>query len=150
MDPTVTVAVIGIAATFLTAAMAAYLQYRSGRDIQIRAAKIAVYGECAANLYEYERLLYNRTRTRFEPTATTDREALRQETYKFKSRALAAIGKAEMLSDDQELTSQLHAIRTKIDELVNSEDHDDLKRRHSEIRLLLADAWPRARRDVRK
>ncbi|MGY0390329.1 hypothetical protein ACWZJV_25445 [Nocardioides sp. WG-D5] len=148
MNPTVLVAAIGFLSTLLGTWLGAYWQHRSSRDLQLLDARVRVYGECAANLYEYERVTYNRVKARLKKLPDEDREPLRQEAYRSSAATKAAIGELSVLSADGEVPSEFENLRRSVGDLNNARDNDDLKRRHEEFYANLDRALGRARADL--
>ncbi|MFE6648118.1 hypothetical protein ACFVJS_16225 [Nocardioides sp. NPDC057772] len=148
MSTTVIVAAMGLLATLLGAWLGAFWQHRNTRDLQLLDARIRVYGECAASLYEFERVTYSRVKARLENLPDAEREPLRQEAYRNRSAVRAAIGQLSVLSAGSEIPTKFEAIRRAIGDLNDAESHEDLKQRHDEIYVDLDRVLVQARADL--
>lgn len=133
MNTTVVVAAMGLIATLLGGWLGAFWQHRTSRDLQLLDAKIRVYGECAASLYEYERSTYNRVKARLDDGPESERELLRQEAYRANSSARAAIGQLSVLSTIADVPKGLSRVRRAVGDLNGSTDLADLKSRHDSV-----------------
>ncbi|OIJ27486.1 hypothetical protein UG56_007310 [Nocardioides luteus] len=139
---------MGLLATLLGAWLGAYWQHRNTRNLQLLEARIRVYGECAASLYEFERVTYSRVKARLEALPDAEREPLRQEAYRIRSAVRAAIGQLSVLSAGSEIPKRFEAVRQAIGDLNAVESHDDLKQRHNEIYVDLDRVLEQARTDL--
>jgi hypothetical protein len=148
MNATVIVAALGFIATLLGGWLGAYWQHRSSRDLQLLDAKIRVYGECAASLYEYERATYNRVKARLDGEPDLGREELRQEAYRTNSSARAAIGQLSVLSANAEITRGLDLVRRAVGDFNASPSHPDLRSRHDAVYSDLDRLLSKARSDL--
>ena len=133
MDTTVVIAGMGLFATLLGGWLGAFWQYRNSRNLQLFEARVRVYGECAASLYEYERSTYNRVKARLDRGPESERELLRQEAYRANSSARAAIGQLSVLSARGEVPKGLNRVRRSVGDLNGAIDHADLRSRHDAV-----------------
>lgn len=148
MNTTVVVTAMGFTFTLLGAWLGAYWQHRNTRDLQLLDARVRVYGECAANLYEYERVTYSRGKARLDGLPDADRELLRQEAYRNNSSTRAAIGQLSVLSAGGKVPNGFEALRRAIGNLNDSASHADLRNRHDEVYAALDQVLEQARADL--
>jgi hypothetical protein len=148
MGTTVVIAGLGLVGTLLGGWLGAYWQHRSTRDLHLLDAKVRVYGDCAASLYEYERVTYGRVNARLDARPEADREALRAEAYRNNSAARAAIGQLGILSSARETRDGLNAVRQRIADLNASASHTELKERHEAVYAELDRLLELARSDL--
>ncbi|MFE6509439.1 hypothetical protein ACFVDI_11695 [Nocardioides sp. NPDC057767] len=148
MSTTVIVAATSLLATLLGAGLGAYWQHRNNRNLQLLDARIRVYGECAASLYEFERVTYSRVKARLDDLPHAEREALRQEAYRNNSAARAAIGQLSVLSAGSAVPKRFGRIREDIGDLNDATDREDLKERHDKIYVDLDRVLEQARTDL--
>jgi hypothetical protein len=140
MNATVAVAALGFASTLVGSWLSAHLQRRGARAAQILDARVRVYGDCATNLYEYERASYNRVKARLDSRPESEREALRQEAYRCNALSRAAIGQVAILSGTASLHDQLEAARAGIGDMNKADDQPDLRQRHDLLQAALTRA----------
>jgi hypothetical protein len=145
MNATVVIAALGFASTLIGTWLAADLQRRSARASRILDAQVRIYGECAANLYEYQRAAYNRTKARLASRPEAEREELRQAAYRSNAQAKSAIGQAAFVSGKQrDLHSRLETVREAIGAFSEADTEADLRRRndrvHAELIRVLSEA----------
>lgn len=151
MNTTVIVAAMGFLATLLGGWLGAFLANRNTRNLQLLDARVRVYGECAANLYEYERVTYSRVKARLDGLPDGDRELLRQEAYRNSSSTRAAIGQLRVLSAGGEVPNGFETLRRTIgDDLNNALSHHDLRRRHDEVYAALDLVLEKARVELER
>ncbi|MET8520158.1 hypothetical protein [Nocardioides sp. NPDC004968] len=148
MTTTVVVTAMGILATLLGAWWGAYWQHRNSRDLQLLDARVRVYGECAASLYEFERVTYSRVKARLADLPAAERESLRQEAYRNNSAARAAIGQLSILSAGGKIPKGFEALRQAIGDLNDAPGLDELRERHDEIYVELDRVLEQARADL--
>lgn len=147
---TVLVAGMGFGATLLAAWLTGLLQRRTARDERILDAKVRVFGECSASLFEYQRVAYDRVKGRLESRPESHREKARQETYRYASRSRSAIGQVGILTRDEDLHSALDRARKTISRYSEATNESDLKRRQESALRALDEALEGARKDLTK
>lgn len=133
MDTTVVIAAMGFVATLFGGWLGGFWQHRSNRDLQLLDARVRVYGECTASLYEYERATYNRVKSRLDRRPDSERELLRQEAYRNNSSARAAIGQLSVLSANRNVPDGFDVLRRTIGDFNSSTSHADLKSKHDDV-----------------
>jgi hypothetical protein len=148
MTTTVVVTGMGILAALLGTWLGAALQHRNTRNLQLLDARVSVYGQCAASLYEFERVTYSRVKARLADLPATERESLRQEAYRNNSAARAAIGQLSILSAGGKIPQGFEALRQAIGDLNDAAGLEELKERHDEIYVDLDRVLEQARADL--
>lgn len=122
MDSTVLVAGMGLFATLLGVLLTARLQGRSDREGRILDARIRVYGDCARELYEFERASFDRAKSRTLDPRADGREEVRQETYRCEARLRSAIGQVAIVSTSEELAEELEQARVAVKKYNHAND----------------------------
>lgn len=147
MDSTAFVAALGLMSTLVAGWFSASWQRRANREDRILEAKVRVYGECATALYDYERITYNRARTRLEESIE-ERTSVRDEAYRASSRIKASIGQVAILSGSEGLKGKFEDVRKLIKSMNQAVDVDDLKNRQGEATQAIDAILQSARNDL--
>lgn len=147
---TVLVAGMGFVATLLAAWLTGLLQRRNALDERILDAKVRIFGECSASLYEYQRVAYSRVKGRLESRPESDREKVRQEAYRCASRVRSTIGQVGILTRNEALHSALDRARDTIARYSDATTESDLKHRQESVLKALEEALDDARKDLTK
>ena len=148
MDATISIAAMGFAATLGGALLTGNAQRQAARDERILDAKVRIFGECSANLYEYQRATFNRVKARFDDLPDEYRQPLRQEAYRANTRSRSAIGQVAILCGDEVLRQRLESARSSVGKLNDAHDERDLRRRSKEVYEILNQALDLARVDL--
>jgi len=149
MDPTVIVAALGFVATLLATSLASRWQRLGAREARLFDARVRSYSDCAGALYEYERAVYHRVKTRFEGgLEQAERAQIRQQAWSSNAAARAAIAPVSLLSSIPNLSQDLEAVRSRIGDMNDATGLDDLLGRHSDIQEELHRILATARADL--
>lgn len=148
MDATVLVAGMGVRSTLLGNWLAARWQRRSALVAQVHEAKVRVYGDGVADMYEFERATYDRVKAWLEALPEKHREELRQEAYRCNARARSAIGRVAMLSESNGLREGLESARRAIGDLNEVGDYEELRGQHDGIYEALGHVLATARAEL--
>lgn len=133
MYTTVVVAALGVAGTLFAPLVTARLQRRASLEARVLDARLRTYGECVANLYEYERATFNRVQTRLRGSLPEgDREVVRQSAYRQKAQVRSLIAQVAVVTSRPELAAELAQVLEGIDEFNSVETGGELGRRHDE------------------
>lgn len=148
MDPIVVVAALGFATTLLSVWLTAHFQHRSNRAGRMLEARLAVYGACSDNLFEYSRASYNRAKSLLLDPSEDEDDGKRQEAYRWNAKARSAIGQVYILTGDDDLQVELSRARRDIGQFHEAATDSELQHRQGEVFSRINSALASARKHL--